>query len=138
MPGVTPVASLALLVFFGVFVFVFAFLADGKDSRRSSLREAIAAALELAEGRNGAAGRFTPLARQLVFATAVLALVLAAGRLMSSDGVMSLLTVVVGPLAISLLAAWYLGVVEPQAPWPDVGARLDELQLGDRGEESDR
>jgi hypothetical protein len=111
VPGVPMIATLSLLVFFGVYVFVFPFLADGT----TSLADAVRSATKMAEQGVPANERFSALGRQLSYAAVVfLALMLGGLTWRITHAVPFIVSVLVSPAAICVLASWYLHRISPR------------------------
>jgi hypothetical protein len=112
IPGVPVVASLALLVFFSVYVFVFPVLADGCDSLGKALRTVHG----LVESPPGAGSWGSALGRQIVYTTIILVgILIAALAWQLSSVVPYLFGIVASPVAIVMLASWYQERIAPTA-----------------------
>lgn len=116
IPGVPVVASLALLVFFSVYVFVFPVLADGCGS----LGEALRTVHGIAEQPAREASWASPFGRQLVYTTVILVgILIAALAWQLNPGVPYLFGIFASPVAIVMLASWYQERITPK-PEPSV------------------
>lgn len=105
LPGIPLTASAAIFVHFAFLIFAFPILAD----RHCGVIDAVRRSFEIADqpGRNGS--RLHGLGRHLIFTSATLLLILVAARAWHiNTGAGGISTAVIGPVAVAVLAAWYL------------------------------
>lgn len=114
-PGVPWAAGVALFIHFGLHVFIFPTLAE----RHCGLIEATRRAHELADP---ALGRQRAMGRHFLFTSVVLVVMLVVGAWAWLTS--WVFTTLLGPVAVVMLASWYLHVTgSPAAPTVEAGQR---------------
>lgn len=101
MPGVPVTASAALLVHFAFHVYAFAVMAE----RHCGVVEASRRSREIADAAGRGGSRIHGLGRHVLYTSIVLVVMLAVGAWSWTSWI---LTIVLAPLAVTVLAAWYL------------------------------